>query len=242
MLYTPTQLGNVPNTAHGKLTHHVQTSSYCAGCMFIIIRFRANFLYSSESDLECFLIFLVMYLFSSVVGSFLVCICCISNVQPGRFGSDHLDVPLDSSMINLGFETKSMTFNKEKIQITVPYTCSSITEQFKVDTELATMAHIHQVGCKAFLVRFSKEADLSVFSVMSTDDADAFNTIWIANEFDKKIEIGFLGSDTTYTVDFFNEMFMSFFMIKLVMAIQNDTSVFTRIMKACEEATTSADP
>jgi hypothetical protein len=165
----------------------------------------------------------------------------MNNVKEGRFGIYPSDVPLDPSIINLGFETEKMRFNPGKIQITVPYTCSSVTEHFKVDDLLSTLAHI-RVKCGEFLVRFSKEADLSVFSVMSSYDADAFNTIWIANEFDKKIEIGFLGSDTTHTVDFFNEMFMSFFMIKLVMAIQNDTSVFTRIMKACEEATTSADP
>jgi hypothetical protein len=165
----------------------------------------------------------------------------ITNVKEGKFGSYPLDVPLDLSMIKLGFETPKMTFNKQKIQITVPYTCSSVTEHFKVDTLLSTLAHIRQVKCREFLVRFSKEADLSVFSVMSTDDADAFNTIWIANKLDEKIEIGFLGSDTTYKVDDFNDMFMSFFMMELGTAIQHDTSVFTRIMEACEEATTSAD-
>jgi hypothetical protein len=71
----------------------------------------------------------------------------ITNVKEGKFGSYPLDVPLDLSMIKLGFETPKMTFNKQKIQITVPYTCSSVTEHFKVDTLLSTVAHIHQVKC-----------------------------------------------------------------------------------------------
>ncbi|MFN9940667.1 MAG: hypothetical protein ACK56I_14435, partial [bacterium] len=80
----------------------------------------------------------------------------MNNVEERRFGNDCLDASFDPRIINLGFETKSMTFTRENIQIILPYTCSSIAEQFKVDTVLATMAHTHKKECKAFLVRFSK--------------------------------------------------------------------------------------